>query len=107
MSLTVSRDSPDPAARAAHRKVAVKARPDRGGNADRQRQLNDAETAAMRKKERGGKSAAAKGLKAAAPVRLLQERAESGFRFQAAAVVLTCQKFLTTDAWARFVAFVK
>ena len=81
MSLTVSRDSPDPAARAAHRKVAVKARPDRGGNADRQRQLNDAETAAMRKKERGGKSAAAKGSKAAAPVRLLQERAESGFRF--------------------------
>ena len=54
VSLTVSRGSPGPAVRAACRKVSVKARPDRGGNADHQQQLNDAynawETAAKQKK---------------------------------------------------------
>ena len=45
LTLSVARDSPDPAVRTAYRKVSVNAHPDRGGDADHQRQLNAAYSA--------------------------------------------------------------
>ena len=58
LTLSVARDSPDPAVRTAYRKVSVKAHPDRGGDADHQRQLNAAysawEAAAKAKQAHGG-----------------------------------------------------
>ena len=59
LTLSVARDSPDPAVRTAYRKVSVNAHPDRGGDADHQRQLNAAysawEAAAKAKQAHGGK----------------------------------------------------
>ena len=103
LTLSVARDSPDPAVRTAYRKVSVNAHPDRGGDADHQRQLNAAystwETAAKEKQKHGGKDRRGKAAKekaggdanAAAPLLPLQGRAEPGFRFQSAAVLLSCR----------------
>ena len=119
LTLGVTRDSPDPAVRTAYRKVSVKTHPDHGGDADHQRQLNAAystwETAAKEKQKHGGKDRRGKAAKekaggdanAAAPLLPLQGRAEPGFRFQSAAVLLTYQKWKTTDVWARFIKFVE
>ena len=122
LTLSVARDSPDPAVRTAYRKVSVKAHPDRGGDADHQRQLNAAysawEAAAKAKQAHGGKGRKGKAAKEkggnggcadASPglLHLCSGRGELGFRFQSAAVLLTYQKFETTDAWGHFVSFVK
>ena len=67
LTLGVTRDSPDPAVRTAHRKVSVKTHPDHGGDADHQRQLNAAystwETAAKEKQKHGGKDRRGKAAK--------------------------------------------
>ena len=67
LTVGVTRDSPDPAVRTAYRKVSVKTRPDHGGDADHQRQLNAAystwETAAKEKQKHGGKDRRGKAAK--------------------------------------------
>ena len=96
--------------------MPVKTHPDRGGDDEHQRQPNAAysawETAAKDKQAHGGKGRKGKAAKGngagpAAPLLPLQGRAETGFRFQSAAVLLTYQKLETTDVWGRFISFVK
>ena len=101
LTLSVARDSPDPAVRTAYRKVSVKAHPDRGGDADHQRQLNAAysawEAAAKAKQAHGGKGRKGKAAKekggngaradaSLGQLHLCSGRGEPGFRFQSAAV---------------------
>ena len=45
LTVTITRNSPDPEVRTAYRKVSVKTHPDRGGDHDHQRQLNAAYSA--------------------------------------------------------------
>ena len=85
LTVTITRNSPDPEVRTAYRKVSVKTRPDRGGDDDHQRQLNAAysawETAAKDKQAHGGKgrkgeAAKGNGTGPAAPL-LLSRGAQS------------------------------
>ena len=95
LSLGLRRDSPDDEIRKACRKVSKKVHPDRGGDTEQQKALNNArdawEDALKQSKGRGRPS------KAESEVCVRREKTaekkEKDFRFQSLGVLLTYQKF--------------
>lgn len=109
VAVLLTRESSDIDVRAAYKRVARKAHPDKGGASEHQKALNAArdawENALRAGKGRGGdrKSASAQKKPAAAPLCVLVERRDStGYRFQGEGVLLTYQKFTHTGCWQPF-----